>query len=284
MSAAASHSTGKTPTHAVQATPARRLALLEGLYRRLNRPEMIDPDPLAIVREFGDPRDREIVALIGSCLAYGNVVTIMASIRDVLGRMAGGPHRYLTKASPKRLHDDFADFRHRVTSGPEMAFLLQGAREAIAEHGSLGAAFEQGISADEPSLMPALERFVAILRRPHGGAAWHLLPSPASGSACKRMNMLLRWMVRRDAVDPGGWAEGMAPGLVMPVDTHMFHTARAMGLTQRKTADLKAALEITEAFRRFRPDDPVRYDFALTRLGIRDELTPDQFLDQWRAD
>ncbi len=97
-----------------------------------------------------------------------------------------------------------------------------------------------------------------------------LLPSPGKGSACKRLNLFLRWMVRSDDVDPGGWSGVDAGKLIVPLDTHMHRMGLEVGLTRRKQADMQAALEVTRAFRTIAPEDPVRYDFALTRLGIHD--------------
>jgi uncharacterized protein (TIGR02757 family) len=110
------------------------------------------------------------------------------------------------------------------------------------------------------------------------GDCGRLLADPRDKSACKRLNLYLRWMVRRDDVDPGGW-EGVRPAqLVVPLDVHMHRIGRALGLTQRQQADCRTALEVTEAFRKISPEDPVKYDFALTRLGIRDDTNLDAFL------
>ncbi len=116
-----------------------------------------------------------------------------------------------------------------------------------------------------------------------GVACGRLLCHPAAGSACKRLNLYLRWMVRRDDVDPGGWT-GVSPArLVIPLDVHMHRIGRGLGLTQSRYANLRTALEITAAFRRIAPDDPVRYDFALTRLGIRSDTDLEGFLARCRA-
>ena len=115
------------------------------------------------------------------------------------------------------------------------------------------------------------------LSAPFPGKPRSLLPSPVAGSACKRLNLFLRWMVRRDEVDPGGWDHVPPSKLIVPLDIHMHRISLQLGLTGRKQANLKAACEITNAFRAIEPDDPVRYDFSLTRLGIRDDLTPDGF-------
>ncbi|MBW2545477.1 MAG: TIGR02757 family protein, partial [Deltaproteobacteria bacterium] len=107
------------------------------------------------------------------------------------------------------------------------------------------------------------------------------VPLPAKGSACKRLNLFLRWMVRRDDVDPGGWDDIPPSKLVIPLDTHMHRICLAFGFTKRKQADMKTALEITDSFRAIVPDDPVRYDFALTRLGIRKDAAPASLLNKW---
>ena len=105
-----------------------------------------------------------------------------------------------------------------------------------------------------------------------------LLPDPDRGSACKRLHLFLKWMVRVDAVDPGGWTVLPPSALVVPVDTHMHRIGLALGLTERGQADIRTALEMTEAFSLVRPDDPVRYDFALTRFGIRPDLDMEALL------
>jgi len=119
--------------------------------------------------------------------------------------------------------------------------------------------------------VPALHLFAEELRDAAGNLEGHLLPRPARGSACKRLNLFLRWMVRRDEIDPGGWDAVSPARLIVPLDTHMHRICGSLGLTKRSQADLQAALEITEAFRAFAPDDPVRYDFAISHLGIRGE-------------
>lgn len=122
--------------------------------------------------------------------------------------------------------------------------------------------------------MDALESFCNELRMAAGRRLSFFLPTPSGKSACKRLNLFLRWMVRRDEVDPGVWHDVPQSKLVVPLDVHMHGIARYLGFTHRKRADMRAALEVTAAFRRFAPEDPVRYDFALTRFGIREELEP----------
>jgi len=132
--------------------------------------------------------------------------------------------------------------------------------------GSLDECFLSGHDEDEADIVPALTRFVDELT---GGEPSRLAPSPCKGSACKRWNLFLRWMVRKDRVDPGGWEGVRASQLLVPLDTHMFRVCTGMGMSKRKTADLKAVREITDAFKNISPEDPVKYDFALTRVSMR---------------
>ena len=124
---------------------------------------------------------------------------------------------------------------------------------------------------DDNSYLPALAGFVQTLRKLAPNMRQNLLPSPSDGSACKRLWMYLRWMIRKDAVDPGGW--NLSPSkLIVPIDTHMFALGRNLKLTRRKQANLQTAIEMTKRFKQISLEDPVKYDFALTRLGIRAEL------------
>ena len=254
---------------------------LDGLHASYTRREHVHPDPLEVLYDYPDVRDREIAALVAASLSYGRVRSILASVRRILARMPS-PAAWLAEAGPEALHAAFAGFRHRFATGDQMAALLAGARQLIERHGSLNAAFVAQTRPEAETVIDALAAFAAELRDAAGRLDAHLLPCPSRGSACKRLNLFLRWMVRRDAVDPGGWT-GVSPAqLIVPLDVHMHRICTALGFTRRKNADLKAALEITAAFRRFAPDDPVRYDFALTRLGIRPDADLDAFLARCR--
>lgn len=255
---------------------------LDALHARLNRREFVHPDPLEVLYDYPDLADREIAGFVAACLSYGRVRSIVKSVRTVLGRMPS-PARFLAGASPKALREALADFKHRFATGRDLAALLLGVKRLVKRHGSLQAAFVAGLSADHDDVVPALIRFATEVREAAGGLDAHLLPCPTRGSACKRLNLFLRWMVRRDAVDPGGWDAVSPAKLLVPLDIHMHRICRALGLTRRDSADLRTAIEVTNAFKAFAPDDPVRYDFALTRLGIRPgpEADLDAFLAEW---
>ena len=248
--------------------PAVREAL-EALHGRLHRRDLVEPDPLQFLYAYADPADREIVATLASGLAYGRVKMILRNVGTVLDHMKPSPSEFVRKTPDARLRRVFANFRHRFTGGEEIASLLGAIRRIVARHGSLRELFLASAQPEDETVLPALAKFVAELRANGGDGCPSLLSSPADGSACKRMNLMLRWLVRHDNVDPGGWEAVGAHRLVMPLDTHIHRICRELGLTQRRQADLRTALEVTAAFREIAPDDPTRYDFALSRLGIR---------------
>jgi uncharacterized protein (TIGR02757 family) len=141
----------------------------------------------------------------------------------------------------------------------------------IAGFGSLYECFLTGFSADNENVIPAMTYFSRQLITGQNKPG-HLVALPEKGSACKRMNLFLRWMARKDRVDPGGWNGIPLSKLIIPLDTHMHRISLALNLTKRKQANMAAALEITSGFKKIVPDDPVKYDFALTRFGIRDDM------------
>lgn len=238
------------------------------------------PDPLEFLYDYPDVRDREVVGLIASALAYGRVAQILRSVSSVLEIAGPLPAEFVSRSTRRTLERKFEGFKHRFTTGSDMAGLLSGARTAIRKHGSLNACFTYGMSASDDTVVPALEKFACVLTASGCCPPDFLLPAAGKGSACKRLNLYLRWMVRSDEVDPGGWTGVPASILVVPLDTHMHRTGLALGLTTRKQANLRTALEITAGFRRIVPEDPVRYDFSLTRLGIRDDSSLDEFLER----
>ena len=245
---------------------------LEKLYREYNRRMFVVPDPLQFLYNYKNISDREVVGLIASALAYGRVKRILASISIVLERLEPSPAMFLKTVSHGELKILFKDFKHRFTTGEDISNLMFAIKRIIDSYGSLNEWFKSGLSNSDYTVVPAITKFVDRLKSCAPGLEGHILPSPEKGSACKRLNLYLRWMVRRDDVDPGGWTDIPLSKLVAPLDTHMYGIGYGFGFTVRKQADLKTALEITEGFRKFSPEDPTRYDFSLTRFGIRDDL------------
>jgi len=259
----------------IEAKPARQRPLinrdkLDGLYATYNHRDFVHPDPLEFLYHYPALQDREIVALIASSLAYGRVAQILKSVSSVLCRMGPSPFHFVMTSPLESLLAAFSDFKHRFTAGRELAWMLWGARCAIEKHGSLLGCFLAGWNEKESTVLPGLSAFVkAFPVNSAGCRGGFLLPSPANGSACKRLNLFMRWMVRQDDVDPGGWGQIPPSKLIVPLDVHMHRISLGFRLTNRKQADLRTAVEVTQAFKKVAPEDPVRYDFALTRLGIR---------------
>jgi uncharacterized protein (TIGR02757 family) len=260
---------------ASRAAPVARRAVLDELYERLNRREYVHPDPLEFLYGFDELRDREVVGLVASSLAYGRVRQILRSVENVLDRLGPAPADFVLGAGDAGLESALEGFKHRFTTGSEVARMLSGARGALERHGTLGAMFTGLVGEGDETVLPALTSFVASLTGRVGACP---LPDPERGSACKRLHLFLRWMVRSDDVDPGGWDDVPASKLVVPLDTHMHRLSLRLGLTDRKQANARTALEITRAFREINAEDPVKYDFALTRLGIRDDMDAESML------
>ena len=215
--------------------------------------------------------DIEVVGFIASSLAYGNVKQILRSVSLVLSKMGPSPSGFLLNSPFNRIADTFSDFKHRFTAGEDLARLLWGVRRVIEKHGSLQKCFMSRLRRDDHTVIPALSAFVENIF-PEG--CDFLIPAPGKGSACKRLNLFLRWMVRRDDVDPGGW-DGVPPSkLLVPLDTHMHRIAMTLGLTKRKQADLRTAIEITEAFRKLSPQRPCAIRFRPDPLRDPKRLGP----------
>jgi uncharacterized protein (TIGR02757 family) len=251
--------------------------VLEKLYSHYNHSKHIHPDPLEFVYRYKSSLDMELSGFIASALAYGRVRQILRSVSTVLNIMDPSPSGFLLEQPPSRICKPFEPFKHRFTSGDMLSCLLIGLRELVLEHGSLESCFLAGFRRTDQDILPALAAFVKKLEQAAGRKMPMFLPSPEGGSACKRLNLFLRWMVRKDNVDPGIWRSIPESSLIVPLDTHMHRIATAMGLTSRKQADIRCAVEITAAFRSIRPADPVRYDFALTRLGMNAGRPPSDF-------
>lgn len=231
-----------------------------------------------MVRRYDDPADIELAGLLASALALGTATAITRAATSLLDLLGAHPARALAAMSDGAMHTALSGFRYRFFDGNDLAAFLCAARNLSARHGSLERAF---LSVDDPAeadYAGTASRFVQSLA---GQAArfdaWrsNLFPDPERGSAAKRVFLYLRWMVRRDAVDPGPWLGADPTRLVIPLDTHMAAACRRLGLLARRATDLKAAREALAAFRSIRPDDPARYDFCMTRPGIHPDLSPD---------
>lgn len=212
-----------------------------------------------------------MVALLSSCLAYGRVELLKEAIARILDELGERPARAVDDLGVGELRARLSDFVYRMTRGADVIDLLVAARRVQHTFGSLEEAY---LSADKTDHLARADHFVELLRRKRvrpeleRGFAY-LLPKPSAGSACKRLHLFFRWMGRGpDGIDLGTWERLEPADLLMPLDTHTSRLCRYIGLCDRKSTDLKAAIEVTESLAMMAPDDPLRYDFALCHLGI----------------
>jgi uncharacterized protein (TIGR02757 family) len=250
----------------------------ELLYEKLNQREYVHPDPLEFLYNYDDIRDREIVGLVSASLAYGRVGGILKSVSAILKKMGTRPSVYLEENSFETIKMSLNGFTHRFANAEKMAAFLIGIKGVIEQFGSLEQCFNAGMDNSEETVFSGLSSFAGQIRKYCPACPGHLVPVPGRMSACKRFNLFFRWMVRQDAVDPGGWECCSPAKLIIPLDIHMYRICFQIGFTSRRSMDMKTALLITRAFGKISPQDPVRYDFSLTRLGIRNDLNPDFFL------
>jgi uncharacterized protein (TIGR02757 family) len=247
--------------------------LLEDIYNKFNHKKYVHPDPLEFLYHYEDLREREIIGLIASALAYGRVAQINRSVFWVLDKMESSPHHFIMHASPESLCKTYNGFVHRFAATHHLVGLLIGVKNVLLKYGSLHECFLSGMGPSDKTVFPAVNHLAKELVSMAPYAPGHLVALPERGSAGKRLNLFLRWMVRSDSVDPGGWEKVSPSKLIVPLDIHMHRLGTTMDFTRKKQANLKTALEITECFKKICPDDPVKYDFALTRMGIRKDIT-----------
>lgn len=245
---------------------------LESIYTQYHHRKYVHPDPLEFLYDYPDIRDREIVGLIASSFSYGNVTQILKTVGAVLKKMEGTPYQFVTSLDKNELKKIFKGFKHRWHTEKDLVYLLCGIQGMLKEYKTLNSAFLKGYKPSDENILPALNFFVTEIVKRVPQMKKNLLSKPEAGSACKRLHMYLRWMVRKDAIDPGGW-EGISPShLLAPLDVHMFRMCRWLKMTSRKQANQKAVIEITKAFKKISATDPVKYDFSLTRPGIYERI------------
>lgn len=244
---------------------------LEEVYSRFHREEYIDPDPLSRVRRYANLQDREIAAFICASLALGRVEGILKACDAVLNPFGNALKEHLVSVSEKDLNEGFKDFRYRFFGKEEIVSFLVALRALLRTYGSLEECFAAGYkrSIDHPD--QGIEKIFQEMIACRKGSWGILLSDPSKGGGMKRWHLFLRWMVRKDRIDPGGWTCMKTASLRVPVDTHLFRWSLGWGLTHRKGIDRTTVEEITDACRKVDPEDPVRFDFSLSRLGIHPE-------------
>lgn len=250
---------------------------LDTLYASFNHPESAF-DPIQVVRRYERLEDRELVAFIAAGLAFGRVQSVVNSIETVCAALGPRPAAFIRAFEPARHSASLLPIVHRWIRGRDIVALLWMLRQMLEQAGSLEAYYAMGWSPDAADVSDSLESFStrartidltpAYGRVPKAPGVYFFFSRPSSGGACKRLNLFLRWMVRTDGVDPGGWTTPSAGQLVIPLDTHTIRTGQCLRLTTRVSPGWKMAADITASLRALDPADPVRYDFSLCHLSM----------------
>ncbi len=243
--------------------------LLEHLHDKYNRRDFIEADPISIPHSFTDLRDREIAGFLAATIAWGNRKAIVRSARRMMDYMDNAPYDFVCNAAEQEMAR-LQTYVHRTFNGGDFTDFVRAMRRICHEYGSLGALFQSSYErhGDMAGVFSEVRReFFACDHNPH--CEKHL-SSVDKGAACKRLNMYVRWFVRRDnrGVDFGAWTRIPMSALYLPLDVHSGNMGRELGLLRRRQSDWKATVEITSALREFDADDPVRYDFSLFGAGI----------------
>ena len=251
--------------------------VLDRLYTEFNYPDSAT-DPVQIVRRFTRADDREVVGFIAASLAFGRVASVIQSIERVLVVLGRHPAESIRRFEPKRDKPSFAHIVHRWTRGPDIAALIWIIHQMLRDSGSIEEFFVEGLEREAPDLSSAIDSFstraLAFNLKPIYGrvpkrpGVCYFFPRASTGSACKRLNLFLRWMVRRDALDLGVWTRVSPSKLVVPLDTHVIRVGRCLQLTRYTSPGWAMARDITASLQRIDPADPIRYDFSFCHLGM----------------
>ena len=250
---------------------------LDDLYRTFDHVDAA-ADPVHIVRRYAAPDDREVAGFCAAALAFGRVASVLQSIESLLAVMGPRPAAFVRAFDPTRHRAAIDPLVHRWIRGRDLVALLLILQRMLREAGTIERFFIAGDDPAAPDVSPALDAFSARALQTELTAAYgrvpkrpgvsYFFPRPSAGSACKRLNLFLRWMVRRDAIDLGTWTLVSPSRLIIPLDTHVIRLGRCLRLTRYATPGWKMAAEITSSLRAINPADPVRYDFSLCHVGM----------------
>jgi len=235
-------------------------------------------DPISLVYPYTDPKDREVVAFLVALISYGNVRTILQSGEKMLVALGNSPFGYLTSEKPLNL---WPSFKHRFTTGKDLEIVAHWLRNILKRQGSIERFFINATTHSERPMKEKLASFVQAIWNEELPSHLHkdfeqrkrnlkyLISNPHQGSACKRLNMFLRWVVRpNDGIDLGLWKEISPRELMLPIDTHLLQTLRKLRWVQNDNANWKAVEAATQRLRKISLEDPIRYDFALCHLSM----------------
>jgi uncharacterized protein (TIGR02757 family) len=240
--------------------------------------DRISPDPLEILHKYSNPKDIEIIGFIASAFAYGNVKQIINTLYEIEKIIGGEPYKYVLNFNKKIEEKHFAKLKHRFYTSSDITLLFEILHQTYLNYTNLEELFLLYYFEEEPNLKISISWFsknlLSLCKRCDKNTLISpglkfMFPDPQKGSACKRMNLFLRWMIRRDDLDFGLWKEIPTSKLIIPVDTHVARICKELKLTRRKNVSWKMAEEITNNLKKYDPIDPVKYDFAICHIGMR---------------
>jgi len=252
--------------------------ILDKFYAAYDFDARLHHDPIKFPHRYSDPDDIETAGFIAASFAYGKVDLFIPVIEKILAPGGRHPSDFFRSFAVKRHSKVFRGIRYRFNKEEDIIGFIYILGTALKKNGSLRSIFYQYYRKDDKDIRTALSAFTDHMLsidtspvfgkniKPYG--LRQLLPSPRSGSACKRLNLFLRWMVRSRDIDFGIWDRIPPSKLIIPLDTHIARISRCLRLTRRKSSDWKTAREITDALKCLDPSDPLKYDFALCHHGI----------------
>jgi len=247
--------------------------LLERKYKEYNSSSFIEADPISIPHRFAKKQDIEIAAFFSATIAWGNRKSIITSANKLMNLMDNAPHDFVLNHQDNDLKN-LLEFKHRTFNATDTLYFVEFLKQHYSKHESLEDAFLKSEikNAQVETLSGFHNYFFSLEDSPHRTRKH--VATPVRGSTCKRINMFLRWMVRKDksGVDFGIWKKIKPAQLLIPLDVHVDRTARKLGLIKRKQTDWQTVVELTENLKQFDPEDPVKYDFALFGISVLDKM------------
>jgi uncharacterized protein (TIGR02757 family) len=253
--------------------------LLDKFYHEYDFSGRLSHDPIEFPHRYKNKLDIESTGLIASCFAYGRVDLFKPVIGKILAVMGKSPHEFLIEFNPKKHTKFFNGISYRFNKENDIQCFIHVISKILKKYGSIESAFMKYYKKDDPDIGHALKGFISYMlstvfpsihknKKQASDGFKQFFPSPVGGSACKRANLFLRWMIRNKDIDFGIWKGVPMNKLIIPLDTHIAKISRCIGLSKRKSADWQMAAEITNALKRFDPVDPLKYDFAMCHYGI----------------
>ncbi|MBI5404463.1 MAG: TIGR02757 family protein [Ignavibacteriae bacterium] len=245
---------------------------LDSLYKKYKSIHSAE-DPVRFLHQYEDKRDIEITGLVSACYSYGQIGVINRFIEEFLSRIEYRPYLFIMSFNFKKDVKLFEGMNYRFNNHFDLINLLQNIKVNFGEYGSLLNLFKVRYSDEDKNILNALTFFSDSMRKSYLKNLMgydYLMPDVRNNSTCKRLNLFLRWMVRRDEIDTGIWGKEIDKSkLLMPVDIHVYRMARKFKLIKRKSCDMKFAVELTEKLKKYDAKDPVKYDFALCHDDIQ---------------